>query len=232
MKASGIEVLAPEACPAVVAKVRACRPYWNRAGGHTEFYTLGVSAYLEAHDKGIIPYTLAARRQNPLLREYFGDLYDRVLAALVKVVGEPVEYHPRLALPGFQIFLPDPAFASPICSIHVDLPYREIDWRPYEEVDTARTMSFTLALQLPRAGGGLNVWPQIEPDIAINGPPGALQVKGLEPVLHPYSPGKMVVHDGHSMHQIAPFTMTEPDEARITLQGHGIRTPRGWLAYF
>jgi len=232
VKATAIDVLSPDECPAIVAKIRSCRQYWNRAGGPTEFYTLGVSAYLEAHDKGIIAYTLAAKRQNPLLRGFFGDLYDRVLAALVKTLGEPVEYHPRLALPGFQIFLADKAFASPICSIHVDLPYREIDWRPYEEVDSTRTMSFTLALQLPRGGAGLNVWPQIAPDIAINGPPGALQVKGLEPVLHPYAPGRMVVHDGHSMHQIAPFTVTEENEARITLQGHGIWCPRGWLAYF
>lgn len=228
-----LDVLAPEECGPIVEKVHALSAHWSQPYGAARFHVLGASAYLDGQHKGAFAYRMLARKLGPAMLEAFGPLYDRVLAALVAHLGEPMELHPRLAVPGFHVFLADPTFELSVCDIHVDRPYDHVDWPVYEQVDKTRNLSFTLSLQLPRSGGGLYVWPQIPIEDALRGdPPVTELVRGQTPVLHRYAPGKMVVHHGHSIHQIAPFTVTDPSEARITLQGHAIRSARGWLAYF
>jgi len=82
-------------------------------------------------------------------------------------------------------------------------------------------------------------------------PPGALKVDGertlhridempaltstIAPRFHPYSVGGLVVHSGHTVHQIAPMSQA-PEAggalARITLQGHAIRAGGSWRLYW
>lgn len=222
-------MLEPDECPAIVAELFKLRAFWSPLHPKAPCFTLGVSAYIEAQTYGAVPYTLAARKQNPHMRERFGAVYERVRATLEAKLGEPVEYSHRLALPGFQIFLSDPVFSIPVCSIHIDEPYFHLEWPDYEAVDRTQTLSFTLALQLPSGGGGLNLWPEIP---LREGALAAKLVEGKPPTFCRYALGKMALHDGHTIHQIAPFSVSAPGEARITLQGHAIRSARGWIAYF
>lgn len=81
--------------------------------------------------------------------------------------------------------------------------------------------------------------------------PGALKVNGerqlheidemlaltrmIAPRFHPYRVGGLVVHSGHTVHQIAPMPQppdAEGSMARITLQGHAIRTGGVWRLYW
>ncbi len=231
MEPVAVEVLTPAECRVLRDKIHAARPHWSNKGGGAPFFTLGVSAYLEAQYGGAIAYTLAAKRQRPGLTEAFGDVYERVRVALEGALGETVQYHTRLALPGFHIFLANPAFENPVCSVHIDQPYKNLDWRAYEEVDPTRTISFTMAVSIPRSGAGLNMWPGV--DLAASPDKSARELTaGIEPVFHPYAPGRMVIHHGHTVHQIAPFKVLDEGDERITLQGHAIYSPHGWLAYF
>lgn len=225
------EVLTADEARASRDQVHAMRSGWN-SHGYSEFYTLGASAYIEAASRGAIAYTLAAKRQKPSLQAAFGAVYERVRATIEAALGEPAAYSSRLALPGFHIFLSDPTFAEPVCSVHVDRPHERVSWHDWEAVDPTRTISFTLALAIPRGGAGLNVWHQIAPAEARSQFSLRERTAGLEPTLHPYAVGRMVLHDGHSIHQIAPFRAVGAGDERITLQGHGIRGAQGWILYF
>ncbi len=233
MKPIQVDVLSAAEAKATRDKVHALRSLWFRKGGVAEFYTLGASAYLDAQYGGGLAYQMLAKKLNPVLEAQFGDVHQRVLDKLIEVMGEPVQYYPRLARPGFHIFLADAVFENPICKIHVDMPYSHILWQPWEQVDITRGLSFTLSLALPAGGGGLNLWPQIPPEDALaQGADPDLQTKGLEPLLFRYSVGSMVIHHGHTIHQIAPFRGMQAGDERITLQGHAIHSSQGWLAYF
>ena len=97
---------------------------------------------------------------------------------------------------------------------------------------TIAIVGITLSLALPKGGAGLRVWHQISPEQAVTGPSLIEQTTGLEPTHHAYAVGRMVIHDGHSIHQIAPFVGLGDGDERITLQGHAIFGAQGWLAYF
>jgi len=148
-----VDVLSAAEAKATRDKVHALRSLWFRKGGVAEFYTLGASAYLDAQYGGGLAYQMLAKKLNPVLEAQFGDVHQRVLDKLIEVMGEPVQYYPRLARPGFHIFLADAVFENPICKIHVDMPYSHILWQPWEQVDITRGLSFTLSLALPAGGG-------------------------------------------------------------------------------
>ncbi len=231
MEPRSIDFLTPQEARVVRDKIHELRPMWSKQAAQAQFYLLGTSAYIEGQTQGGLKYTFAAKRTNPLLESHFGDLYERLRAALEASLGEPVRYSAKHALPGFHVFLDDPTFSLPVCKIHIDLPYDQVDWPSWEEIDRTQTLSFTLSIALPESGAGLNIWEQIPPADARVGASLEEQTKGLEPTFHRYAVGRMVLHDGHSVHQIAPFK-TAPGEERTTLQGHAVRTPRGWIAYF
>lgn len=232
MKPRAVDVLTAQEARDVRDKIHALRPYWSHQGAMNAFWLLGTSAYIEGQRQGGIAYTFAAKRTNPFMEAAFGELYARVRAALEQALGEPVRYSARHALPGFHIFLADPAFELPVCKIHVDQPYNHVDWPSWELVDKTRTLSFTLSIALPSSGAGLRIWEQISPEDALTGPSLEDQTRDLPPTFHRYQVGRMVLHDGHSVHQIAPFRTDGPDEERTTLQGHAVGTPTGWIAYF
>ena len=107
-----------------------------------------------------------------------------------------------------------------------------------------------MALQLPRQGhSGLYVFAPSnsteDEDRAQNGGAAAEEKEkdpaedlvsyfdGFTRTLHPYEPGKLVLHSGHSIHQIAPSHYAERSDARITLQCHAIRAADGvWKVYW
>jgi hypothetical protein len=196
------------------------------------FFSLGTASYMDAQ-LGDRSYYEKAQRSNRILWGHFDWLYDRVAAALEAHLQAPVRYVPQFALPGFHIFQSDPIFESETASIHCDLQYEKLDWTGFEAPNFANPLSFTLAIELPVNGAGLLVWNLQRADI-IRLPRSTLRewFKTSQPNYEPYELGEMVVHSGHTVHQIAPMIAMLADDERITLQGHGIASAGIWHFYW
>jgi hypothetical protein len=151
---------------------------------------------------------------------------------LSEEIGEEAYFPGRLALPGYQIFAASPIFAHPVCSVHVDLPYNDVEW-PSDEIDTRNPISFTVPIALPRSGAGLTVFDMsIEEFGPLSTTERTARLERRDRVHHAYEPGRIVIHSGHLVHQIAPFRTQDPSEIRLTLQGHAVRGQNGWQVFW
>lgn len=197
-----------------------------------DFYTLGAASYLDgAWDSE--PYRAFAQRCNSILADHFEDLYSLLASKLVDLIG-PVVFESELALPGFHVFAPKPGqimcdascvMASVGGSIHWDLQHlcHSSFWLRYDKVEWKYPLSFTLALQLPAAGGGLQFWPDCTN--------ASLATSSAAQSIN-YCVGNMVIFMLPLLHQIAPVKTLSPTDRRITLQGHGLRCDGVWRLYF
>jgi hypothetical protein len=224
-------VLAAEECTAILDKVHALQTLWIRRA-EPPFFSLGAASYLDAQP-GEDSYYDLARRFNVTLRENFGSLYDRVALVLERHLNAPTCYVPRFALPGFHIFQAAAAFADSTGCLHCDRQYDRLDWTGYASPDLSDPVSFTLAIALPNAGAGLQVW-DIEHDDIVG--KSLDETRGVfnsrECKYEAYRVGEMVIHSGHTVHQIAPMPGMAPNDERITLQGHGILAGSIWHLYW
>jgi hypothetical protein len=48
----------------------------------------------------------------------------------------------------------------------------------------------------------------------------------------PYTPGHLVIHSGHQLHQIAAIPDRRPGDERITMQAHVLRVDGEWVMYW
>jgi len=215
----------------VASAVHALRDRWTSRHAECPFFTLGTASYLDG-DQGFQGYREKAAATNPLLEEHFGDLLATVAGALAELLGAPCRYAPRLARPGFHVYLSSPAFRQ-AGRVHYDLQFEKIDWNG-EPVDLEDQLSFTLPVRLPRAGAGLLVWKVDYREVRRTFPEVRRRIleENREPELHPYRVGELVAHPGYLLHQIAPMPDMEPDDQRITLQGHAARGEDGWILYW
>jgi hypothetical protein len=227
-----LEILDAAECARALEAVDAVRERWTRRNPMFPFFTLGAASYIDAaaSREG---YKERARSDNALLAARFGWLLERVRATLATLLGAPVDWQPNAALPGFHIYLAHKIFEQPIASIHCDSQYELIDWTGCGEPDFREVASFTLALALPRHGGGLNVFDLHRREARdLDNEAFARRVRESTMSYHPYRVGSMVLHSGHLMHQAAPGRDIQPDERRITLQGHCLRAGERWYAYW
>jgi hypothetical protein len=206
------------------------RQYWHRHHPTFEFYTLGVPSYLEATNGRFRYYKEQALSLNPTLKESFGWIYKRLLAALTGLTGQECFYDDQLSYPGFHIFKGPQAAASR----HCDLQYANIDWTNYKGAECSEQLSFTLSLRLPRAGSGLYLWSidgrKLE---SLSVEQRQAYVKDRQvPDYYSYRTGALVVHNGHHLHQIGRLSQMKEGDERLTLQGHAISTAKGWLLYW
>lgn len=226
-----VPLLSPEHSSAVVERVVDLADLWQQRSG-ADFYTLGAASYLDGAWDGQ-PYRALAMRCNPILADRLADLYRLLASKLDDLIG-PVAFEPELALPGFHVFAPRPglpmhaassAMASAGGSVHFDLQHHchATFWSRYDAVDWQHPLSFTLALELPAAGGGLRIWPGCK-DAATATPSSAQSVS--------YRVGEMVLFMLPLLHQIAPVQSLTPNDRRVTLQGHGLRCDGVWRLYF
>jgi hypothetical protein len=116
----------------------------------------------------------------------------------------------------------------PVAPSHYDRQYTRVDWSEVPDPDFSSPLSFALPIQLPKTGGRLNVWDISEEEFE--------QVKqaGSKPgrTFHPYHAGELVMHSGNLLHQIAASRDMEPEDRRITLQGHGVRSGNKMYLYW
>lgn len=233
------DMLSAEECARVAQTVHALRPHWVQRHATAPFFTLGAASYLDGDvqpNERRRQYYEKAARYNPILIERFGWLYDCLAAVLGKVLEAPCAYDDRLGRPGFHIFLPDKAFENPVYSIHFDLQYQQVGWDGHPDPDFEHPASFTASIVLPRSGGGLNTWDLFFRDWK-NRELGGLMAKtqALKPEFVPYHVGRLALHDGHMVHQIAPMRDIDPGnpaDSRITLQGHAIKSAGRWWLYW
>ena len=119
-------------------------------------------------------------------------------------------------------------------TIHIDLQFENIPWRDLGDADFSEQYSMTLALRLPRSGGGLKYW-EID-GRKIRGASAeqraALLAEKPQAKLHAYKTGHLATHSGFLFHQIAPISALETDDVRCTLQAHALRVDGRWLIYW
>jgi len=229
------------ACAGYAEQVLAVRQHWiERMPGR--LHTLGAAAYLDAPDPaslrahgGDVPaeslYYPRAAASRAMMLARFGALYDAIRDALDTLLDAPTRVTEIQALPGFHVYHSGAEHAVQRNHVpHYDRPYLHLDWE--EPVDTDRTLSFTLPLSLPGVGGGLRLWPvdylemRTLPRDAVKA-----RLRSTPPADLDYTPGTLVVHSGHHLHQIRAWSGA-PGELRITLQGHAIRAADHWLLYW
>lgn len=122
-------------------------------------------------------------------------------------------------------------FEKPIAKLHRDLQYRQ--HQQYKNQDYRNHISYTLSIELPKSGGGMNIWDLHHTEIDQLSP---AQIEALalsrRKEFYPYQLGKFALHSGHFIHQVAPAKNMQPDDRRITLQGHGICDRGVWHLYW
>ena len=164
------------------------------------FYTFGAAAYID----NCMEYFVYLKRSNKILKKEFGDLIDKLCDHF------SAKTHPEIALPGFHIF--DYRGNGIDASIHLDTPYKKL---PIYSEDFENPRSFTILIQKPNCGAGLNVWGE----------------DGVKNCVD-YKLGNMYTHSCGLLHQIANTGNMEKNELRITIQGHLITIKGETYIYF
>ena len=264
MRSGYLKVLDQEGIDNTIQRIDLMKDWWIPrgiycgAGGFTaseenpvDFYTLGVATYIDGISD-IQYYYDYIKDQNPVFKDYFGWLYDAVVYSLWDVIGE-CQLADFLAYPGFHIFGTKPNeppkmatkmyMEQPSATIHVDLQHEQHDflWSHFKEVDLENTLSFTLPIQVPVNGGGLNTWEeesmkQYEIDNEYTKHMKELDYSKWgdydEPTVVPYTAGEMFYFIGSLVHQIAPAYNADFNDRRLSLQGHGVKCDGVWQLYF
>ncbi len=223
------DLLDRKACATTEEKVIALKSHWQRRsqGG---FFTLGAAAYIDA-SQHLAVYLDAAKERNPLLRETFASEYERIRLFFEELLGEPVIFDERLALPGFHIFVfggVDQSRDNVAARAHFDLQWMSAI---PEQVPRA-VLSFTLLIKEPTGGAAMEVWPFRYGDARNTGVSAFDYASGHSSRTVGYTPGRIVVHDGLALHAIGRSATVAPIGFRITLQGHGVRLSEGWILYW
>jgi hypothetical protein len=227
-----VNLLTESECSDISTKIQGLRESWTQRHEHLPFYTLGKASYLDAvQDKE--KYYREAQIYNPILQENFGELYERLSHSLSTTLDASVAYYDKAAMPGFHIFLAHKAFELPMGSIHMDLQYRSLDWSLPEPLDSYPLVSFTLAISLPKSGGGLNLWDIHHQEVAkLSQVEFSKLIPEREQKFCNYQVGTMIIHSGHQVHQIAPAKNIIAGDMRITLQGHALFFDNVWHLYW
>ena len=231
-----IAVLTADEARSVAAEVHQQHAQWTmrNAGTEFQFHTLGAASYLDAASGQFAGYQALAQQMNPVLTARFGWLHSRLRDAVASAVGAPVRFDDRLALPGFHIYLYHPERTSKKASVHFDLQYELVDWSRFGTPDLDSPLSMTLALALPRSGGGLLVWNINRREVTrMDEHDRAAHMRANRAAtLHSYTIGSMAIHSGHQLHQIAPTPDPQPGDERITMQAHALRVDGDWIVYW
>lgn len=228
-----IDLLSSSECQQVSSTIQKLKHLWIARKPEVPFYSLGSGSYFHAASGVLLDehyYTLV-EKYNPLLQKHFGWLYQRLANRLSRHLNAPTCYSDNLALPGFHIFLFHPAFKFASAKQHRDLQYRQHQW--HENQENKRHISFTLALELPKFGGGMNIWDLHHHEVdKLSQTEIESLTSSRKQVFYPYQLGALALHSGHFVHQIAPAKNMQSDDRRITLQGHGTCDCGVWHLYW
>ena len=228
-------------CQETVNKINSSESLWihRQVDLDMPFYSLGAASYLDisqepedalkngfnsvAYEK----YNKLIKTYNPFLLEKFSNLYEKLIKLFSSKFNCEVKLLESLALPGFHIYLADWFFQDEMGIIHCDLQYMSHNWDNLfpnwknTRDDLEKHLSFTLALELPKYGGGLYHWDYVYADVAhMDFSEREEYLSSKEKKYTKYSPGQLAIHSGDMYHQIAPMQEVQNEDRRITLQGH------------
>ncbi len=223
------DILEPIECDRVLHRIVELRGHWTKRS-EDGFFTLGAASYLDASPDRA-RYLASAEVANPVLKASFASLLERVRVFLEDLLGSAVAYHPRFALPGFHVYVVDGTDRSgddTSLRAHFDLQWMHL----FSKEVPAGTLSFTVPIEQPTGGASMEVW-HTTYDGALRLGTSARSYAARHPSQRvPYVRGRMVVHDGLVLHAIGRAGVPAPSGHRVTLQGHGIQTPEGWILYW
>jgi len=245
-----IDLITAEECKVLVDKVLTLKEHWisrnNYYGedvgvslAYPDFHTLGAAAYLDGPSAHV-------NNNNELILRHFSDIINMVADVISKELGAPTFLDPDYACPGFHIFrgrdtmLYGTRFGG---SIHLDAPHITSEFS--FDFDKSRPITFTLALSMPKNGGGMNYWLEDDHLKDIKRGKTTDQISMLYEYLSPqfrnwvdvnkiyeeYKIGTLYIHDGQTLHQVANEVPTFSDDIRVTLQGHGVYRKEGLMLY-
>lgn len=220
-----MEVLDAAETAKVGETLRAIERHWTVRG--EGFATLGVASYLDVmhSDDPEKTYYDRVPAQNAVITAHFGWLIERIRAIVEKRFAVPTVLAQDVALPGFHIFYGPGITLHDRDSQHFDLQFRSMRWPT--EPDEELALSFTLAIELPADGSGLDYWAFTEDDLLrqekLGRSPSMALVGRTKPFIrHPYRVGTMAVQLKSVMHRIAATPSLHEGDHRITMQGHAI----------
>jgi hypothetical protein len=224
------DVLSARECSEVAGTVLDLRESWTSRSPSGLFFTLGVNSYMDlahaAHPN--VSYFEPARRCNAVLKQHFSSTYGRLRQVLEGDLGLPTRFDDDLAMPGFHIWLGLGVPHTSGASIHFDLQYERLLSRP-QYANASGTMSFTLPIRMPAGGSSLKIWPDCSYPEDV---PRVVAARRAEAEVLEYHVGSAVVHTGHVLHQIGGTPSVQPDDVRITLQGHGLVVDGALVLYW
>src|SRR5262249_17835589 len=153
-------------------------------------------------------YDRRIAENNALLAEHFGWLHALLREALAAHLGSPCAEAPGLALPGFHVWKAPMIITTPTASIHFDLQHTLVGLSSHQRPFQRKTISFTMAVRVPKAGAGLDLW-----DVTYDDVRATLERTQVWPdtgplchpdlvVRYPYQLGVLALHDGTRLHRI------------------------------
>lgn len=229
-----VQLLTNEEAAGVVAAIFEERAHWTPRHSEYPVFTLGRASYLDGPRLGFAKFQEEALRLNPVLHARFGWLHERLRAAVSTVIGSEARYDDRLSLPGFHVYLSDPAKGQPVASVHFDMQFEKIDWTGMGTPDFDQQLSLTVAVELPASGGGLLVWNinRLEIERMSDEARRVHMATHRHAAYHAYTVGNLVVHSGHQLHQIAKTRDVQATDRRITMQAHALPVDGRWVIYW
>ena len=225
-----VDLLTPEECLVTIKTLDRLSSHWTPRISGIPFFTMGTPSYIDGKSPRAT-YVSRVNEMNPLLSAHFAVLLSKVRSSLQDHLQEELIDLPGASLPGFHIFGSHPSFTRPQASIHFDLQHMMVDWPSAPARESV--VSFTLPVALPTHGGGLNWW-DIDYENWFGLEEGKRQFLAETSEKHflSYQTGRLVVHSGLLLHQIAPARVILPEDRRITLQGHAAKAGERYYWYW
>jgi hypothetical protein len=223
-----VSILNSSECRAVVVRIDSISDLWYRYPDQV-FFTFGSPLY---RNKNSYPlYRTRADTDNILILQHFDELFFKVLAALQQYFSEPLHFYSDCAVPGFHVIDARRTGFYAGGGGHYDISYKLKKWN--EEVDDGSNYSFTVPLELPNAGSGIDIWEFTEPLKDNDARFKRTELDTSANKFHfSYVLGNMIIFRGDYYHQIAPIKFSSNDTRRITLQGHCIRVGSRLVIYW
>lgn len=220
-----LDILDAAQAAQAATQLRELEPKWIKRG--EGFATLGVAAYLDVicSDEPERTYYNRVAANNAIITQHFDWLLERIRWAIKHRFEMPTELAQDVALPGFHIFYGPGITLHDKDSQHFDLQCRSMRW-PFVP-DETQLLSFTLPIELPAGGGGLDYWTFTEADFIrlehLGRKPSMAQIARTKPVIrHPYYVGRLAIQIEPVIHRISAIRSTEAGDHRFTLQGHAV----------
>lgn len=208
-------------------------PVTGRSLGY-DYFTLFSASYVDVKARGgtLKKYRARAKRFNPLLRREFGPFYRILSKRLETLLGDETYFPEGFALPGFHVYVEKNGVFGLDGSPHFDTQHLKLDWSKTPLPVLSEPISFTVPIILPSSGSGLQCWDTDYAEFATSGKTLPQLIRGKRARYFRYSPGRIFLMRGLIAHKIPDVKICKPGDLRITLQGHAIRTRRGWAVYW